>query len=317
MMIIARMNPSRVALNGLAALDDLGVLRVTGADVFAFLNGQLTQQMATWAPGQARLAGYCSAKGRLLASFVAWRAGDDEVLLVCSADVAAATAKRLSMFVLRARCKVVDASAEYAVAGICGAPAATVHGSAPSTPPWHVHSHDGWVVTLPPAEGIERRLLLMARGAAAEELPRVDLAAWHWLEASAGVPRIMATTSEQFVPQMVNFEVVGGVDFQKGCYPGQEVVARSQYRGTIKRRMHLFDCDGEAQPGQEILHSENPAQPAGMVVNAGRLAGYPTRVLAEVKLAALETGSLHVGALAAPALRRIELPYPLTEPATT
>lgn len=316
-MIIVRMKPMSTELHGVAPLSDLGVLRVTGSDAASFLNSQLTQQMATWAPGQARLAGYCSPKGRLLASFVAWRdAGADEIVLVCSADLAAAMVKRLSMFVLRAKCKVVDASRDWSAHGLCGA--AAMHGLAAMPEPWHVAAaRDGTVVGLPPAEGVERALLLTPPAAPPPGGPSLDLAAWHWLEAGTGVPRIVAATSEQFVPQMINFEIVGGVDFHKGCYPGQEVVARSQYRGAVKRRLQLFEGDGEAHPGQEILHSDDPSQPAGLVVNAGHVTGRPARVLAEVKLAALGSGTLHAGSLQAPALRRVELPYPLQEPATT
>jgi folate-binding protein YgfZ len=118
------------------------------------------------------------------------------------------------------------------------------------------------------------------------------------------VPRIEAATVDQFVPQMLNFELVGGVDFKKGCYPGQEIVARSQYRGTIKRRSFLFDSAVPASAGQEIFHSGDPGQPAGLVVNA---AGQ--RVLAEVKLAALDAGSLHLGAADGPVLVRQPMPY--------
>jgi len=128
----------------------------------------------------------------------------------------------------------------------------------------------------------------------------------------SGIPFIEAATVDQFVPQMLNYELVGGVDFQKGCYPGQEVVARSQYRGTIKRRMFLFECDAPVSAGQEVFHSGDAGQPAGMVVNAAPLldrAGFA--VLAEVKLAALASGDLHVGAADGAALRLDTLPYAL------
>jgi folate-binding protein YgfZ len=138
----------------------------------------------------------------------------------------------------------------------------------------------------------------------------ITLARWQWLEVQSGVPTIEAATAEQFVPQMLNFELVGGVDFRKGCYPGQEVVARSQYRGTVKRRMFLFDCAGTAAPGQEVFHSGDAAQPAGMVANAApRPDGEGCSALVEVKLAALESGSLHLGAADGALLVRADLPY--------
>jgi len=103
------------------------------------------------------------------------------------------------------------------------------------------------------------------------------------------------------------------VHFQKGCYPGQEVVARSQYRGTIKRRMHLFATSGSAQAGQEIFHSDDAVQPAGMVVNAATVAGAGCRLLAEVKLSSLDAGSLHLGNADGPLLQRLPLPYPIAD----
>ena len=124
------------------------------------------------------------------------------------------------------------------------------------------------------------------------------------------MPRIVAATAEQFVPQMINFEVVGGVNFQKGCYPGQEVVARSQYRGTIKRRAFVLTCDAAAQPGQEVFHDADPEQPAGMVVNAASLDSAHL-ALVEIKLAASESGRLHLGSASGPALQRVTQPYAL------
>jgi tRNA-modifying protein YgfZ len=122
------------------------------------------------------------------------------------------------------------------------------------------------------------------------------------------VPRIVAATVEQFVPQMVNFEIVGGVSFQKGCYPGQEVVARSQYRGTVKRRAFVFESTAAAAPAQEIFHSADREQPAGMVVNAASCDGRHL-LLAEVKLAALDGGTLHLVSADGPLLTRADMPY--------
>jgi len=159
-------------------------------------------------------------------------------------------------------------------------------------------------VRLPDADGHERYLWAAPAGSAAPALPALPLEVWREGEVASAVPRVEAATVDQFVPQMLNFELVGGVDFKKGCYPGQEIVARSQYRGTIKRRSFLFECAVPANAGQEIFHSGDPGQPAGLVVNAAGL-----RVLAEVKLAALESGSLHLGAAGGPVLARQPMPY--------
>jgi folate-binding protein YgfZ len=136
--------------------------------------------------------------------------------------------------------------------------------------------------------------------------------AWNWLEVQSGVPRIVAKTVEAFVPQMVNLELVGGVNFQKGCYPGQEIVARSQYRGTVKRRMFLAEGDAPADVGAEVYAPADPSQPAGQVVLAARLGGAGGdrhAALIEMKRALIDAGELRVGAVDGPALRLAPLPY--------
>jgi folate-binding protein YgfZ len=291
---------------GAVRLTDWGVIRAHGADAAAFLHSQLTKDIEGLGAEEARLAGYCSPKGRLLASFVVWRPAPDEVLLACSADLLAATLKRLSMFVLRAKCKLSDASAELSLYGVVGgalalpATAGAVQGDADRT-----------LIRLPDVDGLARALLVQPAEAAVPDLPPIDLATWNWLEVRSGVARIVAPTVEQFVPQMVNLEVVGGVNFKKGCYPGQEIVARSQYRGTVKRRAMLFDSDAELRPGQEVFHSDDPGQPAGLVANAARGPGGTSSALVEVKLAALAGGSWHAGSADGPLLHQRPLPYAL------
>lgn len=301
-----------LATNGVARLSHWGVIRARGADAARFLHGQLTNDVLALDRGRAMLAGFCSAKGRLQASFVVWHGEGDEMLLACSADLLAPTLKRLSMFVLRAQCKLSDASAELPLHGLAGEAARTLLAEAAV---WtRRDTPSGTLIRLPDAGGVPRALLF---GAAPGGEPAMPLDTWRWLELASGVATIEAATVEQFVPQMVNFELVGGVDFRKGCYPGQEVVARSQYRGTLKRRMFLFDVDDAARAGQEIFHSADPGQPAGLVANAAPSPSGGSRLLAEVKLVALEGGTLHLGSAEGPALQRRELPYvvPVDSPA--
>ena len=294
------------ATNGVVRLSHWGVIRARGADAARFLHGQLTSDMLNLGSGRAVPAGFCSAKGRLQASFVVWQGEADELLLACSASLLAPTLKRLSMFVLRAQCKLSDASSELSLHGLAGSAALALLGDAR---PWECRRGDtGTVIRLPDAQGVTCALLA---GAAPAGVPPLEADTWRWLEVSSGVPVIEAATVDQFVPQMVNLELIGGVDFKKGCYPGQEVVARSQYRGTLKRRMFLFDVPAAALPGQELFHSADPGQPAGLVANAAPSPSGGSRVLAEVKLAALDHGSLHLGAADGPALTRRELPYPV------
>ena len=306
------MSPPAVTSNlqGSVRLGDWGVIRATGNDAAAFLQGQLTQEMVRLDAGSARLAGYCSAKGRLLASFVVWRRGPAEFLLACSAELLPALLKRLRMFVLRAKCVLEDASAETPLWGLAGDAARAALGDAAATAAWQRkavgEAED--LVRLPDAAGVPRWLWA---GDEPPALPPLAPEAWAWLEVQSAVPRIVAATVEQFVPQMVNLEIVGGVNFQKGCYPGQEVVARSQYRGTLKRRGFLFGCEQPAAPGQEVFAADDPGQPAGMVVLAAPAPGGGWSVFAEAKIAALADGAaLHLGAADGPALTPAPLPYP-------
>jgi folate-binding protein YgfZ len=274
--------------------------------------------MSDLVPGQARLAGYCSAKGRLLASFVVWADASGDVWLACSADLLPAVLKRLSMFVLRARCKLVDESAARPLWGLAGAGAMSATGlPVPATSWGHAQGEGADLIRLPDGHADGQAV---PRGLWAGPLPPAVLANeasdWRWLEVSSGVPRITAATAEQFVPQMVNLERVGGVDFRKGCYPGQEVVARSQYRGTLKRRACIVSCPAPLQPGMEIFHSADPGQPAGLVVLAGSRGLAQHAALVEIKLAALEGGTLHADSATGPLLVPQPLPYPLdAEPA--
>jgi tRNA-modifying protein YgfZ len=304
-------------IGGALRLNDWGVMRAQGEEAAKFLHSQLTQDIALQQTGQARLAGYCSAKGRLLATLLALKPSADEVLLALPAELLPATLKRLSMFVLRAKCKLSDASASLAVWGLAGTASSAWLGDAAPAEVWGVgRLGDAWVIRLPNGGGqVLRYLLLQPTEAAAPALPTLAAADWQWLEVEAGLAWVQGATVEQFVPQMINLELLGGVNFQKGCYPGQEIVARSQYRGTIKRRTLMFAVDGaDAQIGQELFHSADPEQPAGLVAAAAQREGQ-TLLLAEVKLAALEGGSLHLGSAQGPLLQPRALPYTVGEPA--
>ncbi|PQV50797.1 folate-binding protein YgfZ [Paraburkholderia sp. BL21I4N1] len=304
-------------------LTQFGVIDTIGDDAASFLHGQLTNDTQHLDAANARLAGYCSAKGRLLASFLTWRSGEAIRLLV-SKDVQAAVQKRLSMFVLRAKAKLVDASSDVAVIGLAGDVRHALSGVFDALPDGvHVKVDGplGSLIRVPDALDRLRYLWIGPKAqieahlpALEDKLKRVSPAVWDWLDIRAGEPRITQPVVEQFVPQMVNFDVLGAVNFRKGCYPGQEVVARSQYRGTIKRRTSLANVAGEldtVKAGAELFHSDDPGQPCGMVVNAASAPEGGVDLLVEIKLAALENGSVHLGAAEGAALRFLALPYGL------
>jgi folate-binding protein YgfZ len=293
-------------LNGVAPLPHLGVIRAQGEEAARFLQGQLTQDFVLLGAGEARLAAFCTAKGRMLASFIGLPRGKDEILLVCSRDVLAATLKRLSMFVLRAKVKLSDASADHVLHGLAG------EASQPAAAPWTLaESGGGARVQLYPADGTPRALWVGAAGTPAPAGTPLSTALWHWGEVRSGVATITAPIVEAFVPQMLNYESVGGVNFKKGCYPGQEVVARSQFRGTLKRRAFIAHCEAELTAGQEVFQSSDPGQPAGLVAQAAQAPGGGWDAIVSLQLSAAETGDLHAGRADGPKLELLALPYPL------
>jgi folate-binding protein YgfZ len=179
---------------------------------------------------------------------------------------------------------------------------------------WQVRPHGtATAIRLHDAAGVSRVLVAAPTGSDAlfAEAPSLPLATWHWLEVVSGIVSIEAATVDRFVPQMVNFELVGGVDFQKGCYPGQEVVARSQYRGTTKRRTFLFDCDVLPAAGEDVYGAEAAHEPAGTVANAApNPGGGGASALVEVRIAVADA-DLRLGAVDGPRLRPRALPYPV------
>ncbi|MCY1214895.1 tRNA-modifying protein YgfZ [compost metagenome] len=305
----------------------LGLVRVAGDDAGSFLHTQLTNAVEDLKAGAARLAGYCSPKGRLLATFLMWRDAEG-IVLQLSADIQAPVQKRLSMFVLRAKAKLSDITPTHAVLGLAGAGAAKALAAAGLPVPevaFAVAEADGvTVIRLPDGAGQPRWQLVLpaeraeaVRAALAATLQDASPALWDWLEVQSGLPRIVAATQEQFVPQMINFELVGGVNFRKGCYPGQEIVARSQYRGTLKRRMWLVQGEGEVPaPAAEIYRPEDPGQPCGMIVNAAPAPQGGWAGLAELKIDAAAS-ALRLGSAEGAAVATATLPYevPLGEAA--
>lgn len=294
-------------LHGAVALPHLGVIRATGEDAAAFLHGQLTQDFTHLGADEARLAAFCNAKGRMLASFVAFRAPGGDLLLVCSRDLLAATLKRLTMFVLRAKARLSDASEEFALHGVAGDALRALAGE-PRTPWTRQDAAGGSLVHLYPAQGIARGLWVGAAGQAPAGAG-LSPQAWAWSEVQSGIATLTAPVVEAFVPQMLNYESVGGVNFKKGCYPGQEVVARSQFRGTLKRRAFIVHADDALAAGQEVFQADEPDQPAGMVVQAAPAPGGGHDAIVSLQLTAAERGDLHAGGAAGPRLHLLPLPY--------
>ncbi len=297
-------------LNGVAALTHLGVIRIIGEDAAKFIHGQLTQDFSLLGLNEARLAAFCSAKGRMQASFIGFKRSADEILLVCSRDILAPTLKRLSMFVMRAKAKLSDASNEYLVYGLAGNATQTIATHARTT--WaKADLGTASLVNLYPADGTPRQLWIAPKEATPPSGQSLALDTWLWGEVRSAVATISAPVVEAFVPQMVNYESVGGVNFKKGCYPGQEVVARSQFRGTLKRRAFVVHADAPMAAGDEVFASGE--QPVATVVQAAAAPWGGFDAIVSVQLSAISAEPMHLLHTAGPALTLLALPYALLE----
>jgi folate-binding protein YgfZ len=293
---------AKLTLQGACPLPHLGVIRCQGDDAVSFLHGQLTQDVQLLEVGQARLAGYCNAQGRLQASFVVFKKSAHEVWLITRRDLLARTLKRLSMFVLRAQARLTDISAEQAVWGMAGEVMRAVSDSELS--PWAtLDLPQGTLIGLYPV-GDQTRALLLPHGDMPIN-PTITHDDWLAGEVLAGVADVSEATFEAFVPQMLNYESLGGVNFKKGCYPGQEVVARSQFRGTLKRRTFVAQVAAPVAAGAEVMADTGSC---GVVAQAAKL---PTGVgvaLVCLLLSHAERSDLTVDGHA---LKLLPLPYPL------
>jgi tRNA-modifying protein YgfZ len=312
-----------------APLPDLGLLSVTGADAAKFLHAQLTNDVEHLEPGVARWAGYCTAKGRLLSTFRYWR--DAEAIhLAVARPLAGTLRRRLSMFVLRSKARVDDASdatvsfgllgerVAASVAAAFGLPVPTQEAAASAggchlvgLPPVMDQANQGtsrprWLLVVPAARAAEA--WAAATGAAAGGAAPAASAWWRRTEVLAAIPRIVPATTELFVPQMLNFESVDGVNFRKGCYPGQEIVARSQYLGKLKRRMFVAHGAGLVPAPASDVTSAAGGEPCGQVVMAAPDGAGGFDLLFESQVAAVESGPVRAGD-AVLALRT--LPYAL------
>ena len=280
------------------------MIRCQGEDAASFLHNQLTQDVQLLPVGQARLAGFCNAQGRLQASFVVYKASDSEVRLVMRRDLLPRTLKRLSMFVLRAKAKLSDASDEQAVWGLAGEVMRAV--SDKPLAPWAtLDLPQGVLIGLYPV-GEQARALLLPKA----EMPMAaTITHEDWLagEVLAGVADVSEATFEAFVPQMLNYESIGGVNFKKGCYPGQEVVARSQFRGTLKRRTFVAHTAAPVRARSEVMAGPDSC---GLVAQAAPLPTGGGVALVCLMLSHAQRQDLSVDGHA---LNLLPLPYPLLQ----
>jgi folate-binding protein YgfZ len=301
-------------------LGALSVLQVAGADAVPFLQGQLTNDVALLAPGASHLAAWCSPKGRMLANLVVARGEDGSFLLLLPSSLSATIQKRLAMFVLRSRVTIEDVSAGTVRLGAGGpAAAGAIQAALGAVPPVRrlATMPTATVLGLPGA----RYVAFAAPQAAPALWDRLraglrpaGLPAWQWLTIRAGVPVITPPTADQFVPQAANLDALDGVNFRKGCYTGQEIVARTQYLGRLKERLVMAHVDGPAPPAGTRLYSPVfDTQACGSVVNAAPAPGGGSDLLAVLQIAARDRGEVHAQTPDGPRLMLLPLPYLLPD----
>ena len=303
----------------LCDLGQFGTLRVSGTDAEFFLQNLLSNDIREVSATHAQLSSLNSPKGRMLATMLIWREGDDYLLQLPRA-LCEPIRKKLSMYVLRSKVKLSDASNEIVILGLSGINAQEIlrarFESLPQAYLGCIGSGQGslirigdtrWQFNTSP-QNSNKLWTEMSHKA-----QPVGSVCWEWLDIRSGIPVILPATQEQFVAQMVNLELLDGVNFKKGCYPGQEIVARMQYLGKLKRRMYLAHIDGTdpPQPGDELYSAEMEGQSSGMIVNAAPAPGSGFDVLAVLQTSSRETQPVHWKSPQGAALQFLPLPYTL------
>ncbi len=301
-------------------LSSLSLIRARGPEAKTFLNGQLTNELDSLDANRSRLAAWCSAKGRMLAVFRIFPRGGDYYLQL-PVSLRDDVLKRLRMFVLRAKVTLQSADADLVRFGLVGPSAAfMLHDAAGFLPEGSDACLTSGALTLLRLPGLQPRFEIVAPVEDArtlwEKLRRdavpTGSGAWAWHDIMVGLPTVLPATSEAFVPQMANLELISGVNFSKGCYPGQEIVARMQYLGRLKQRMVRAHVAAEAPaPGTPIFAPDMPGQSAGTVVDAQPSPEEGSDLLAVIQISSVQTGELHLGSETGPRLEIQPLPYSL------
>lgn len=298
-------------------LDRTGLIVFSGVDAQSFLQGQLSCDVAALADGRSTYGSYCTPQGRVVASFLLWRARGDYCMHL-PRSLCASIQRRLSMYILRAKVKATHASERHVQLGIAGNDAfgamKTVFGEVPAAPHDVAQAGEATLIRL-----AADRFQVIAPSASAARLcdtlkartMEAGVAHWEWLDIRAGIPWITPPTQEQFVPQMVNLDLIGGVSFSKGCYPGQEIVARAHYRGQVKQRMYLahLATDDSVRAGDKLYSAEFGEQSSGTIVNAAPAPQGGYDALAVTYTSSAQKGDVRWNSPGGPRLEIMPLPY--------
>jgi tRNA-modifying protein YgfZ len=306
-----------MAKTGFCELAQFGLIRFSGEEAQDFLHNQLTCDVSALKPARSTYGAYCTPKGRVLGSFLLWRA-EQGFFMQLPSSLREPIQQQISRYILRSRVKAADTTAEWTLLGVMGRDAAGLVQRVAGNVPQGVHdvaqAHGTIVIRLP----VDRFEIVVAKEKSpsmleslAAEGAKADAEQWQRQIIRAGVPVIFPATQEEFVPQMINLDLIGGVSYDKGCYPGQEIVARMHYRGTLKQRMYLASIGSaeRPQPGEKLYSPGFGEQACGTIVNAARSPDGGHDLLAVIQISAAERGHLHWKSLDGPPLRLLELPY--------
>ena len=308
--------------NVISDLSHYGLLAISGEDCRTFLQTQFVNDISSLDEAHSHLNGYCNPKGRLIANFrVFWRG--DTLYLRFPLELVEAVQSKLNMYKMRSKVTIEDHSDSMVRIGYSGATAdktlAQIVTDMPENPGDVCHLDNLTVIRIP---GLTPSYELYSdAGVMMDIWTRLDVhsapvgvSAWQLIEILAGMPHITEATTEQYVPQMINYQSIGGLSFTKGCYPGQEIVARMHYLGKLKKRMYLARVKSDDPPAiqQELLSSKSSAaSKSGNVLNAALHPDGYYAVLAVIQISDAESEQIHLGTIDGPTLELQELPYPV------
>ena len=305
----------------IADLNHYAIIEASGDDVVEFLQGQFSNDIKLVTENLGQLSAYCNPKGRILANFRVFKR-QNSYFLRLRADIVEATLKRLRMFVMRSKVEIVDRSNEFTRMGIAGENAtnklSALFQSLPKNADESITENEITIIKLTgtlsryEAHGTIANLITLWDQLQSQGVP-IGENSWNLLTVRAGIPEIVAETVEEFVPQMVNLQAINGLSFTKGCYPGQEVVARMHYLGKLKRQLYLCSADSDKLPiaGTPIMTADENEQKAGKIVSASWSNEKKIEFLAVLQIEKAENNDLHIESNSGPILELLDLPYSL------
>ena len=311
--------------NLMGNLDGLGLIKASGEDAASFLHGQFTNDLNQVNPTLSQLSSYCNPKGRMLAIFRVFKK-DDDFYLILRKDVLETVLKKLTMFKLMAKVDLSDVSDELVMFGIAGPETESFLKNVITLPTDIDHSTQDNETTIIRIPSESSRYLMISTPDNAislwktlsEKTTQTNSNIWDLHDIQSGIAQVTAETSEAFIPQMVNLELIGGVNFQKGCYPGQEIVARTHYLGKPNRRMYRVSIDSstDVPVGTNVFSIKDGEQAVGKIVSAEKSSSENSDALAVLRTANENDNELHLESLTGPKISIQTLPYPLESEAS-